>query len=288
MFGKKIFSAITSCLLAGALLTGCGGSSDAPKPAPDDSKDVKIGMLAGLNASEQALNETMRKIEKDSGIKMVNAKYTYYDTLNAMMMGLDSKSVDEISTYTTVADYITARNDALAVNNEHKIKLEMKDKFCCAVKSDNNDLLDEIDDAIKSMKKDGTLDTLTKQYITELKADEEPAAVEMPMIDGADTVKVAVTGDLPPLDLITADGKPAGFNTAVLAEVGKRINKNIELVSVDSAARASALTSGNVDAIFWVRVPVNPDVFSSNYDCPEGVAVSDYYFVDEIVHVSKK
>ena len=94
------------------------------------------------------------------------------------------------------------------------------------------------------MKQDGTLDALTKKYIIDLKADEEPEAIEMPKVEGAETLKVAVTGDLPPLDLITA----------VLAEISKRIGKNIELVSVDS----------------------------------EDISVTDSYFVDESLHVDKK
>ena len=43
------------------------------------------------------------------------------------------------------------------------------------------------------------------------------------------------------------------FNTAVLAEIGKRLGKNIELVQVDSVGRALALAQGNVDAVFWTR-----------------------------------
>jgi hypothetical protein len=75
----------------------------------------------------------------------------------------------------------------------------------------------------------------------------------MPVIDGAETIKVAVTGALPPMDYVAADGTPAGFNTALLAEISQRIGKNIELVVVDSVGRAAALASGTVDAVFWTR-----------------------------------
>ena len=44
-----------------------------------------------------------------------------------------------------------------------------------------------------------------------------------------------------------------GYNTAVLAEISTRMNKNIELVQVDSLGRAAALVSGAVDAVFWTR-----------------------------------
>ena len=75
----------------------------------------------------------------------------------------------------------------------------------------------------------------------------------MPVIEGAQTLKVAVTGSLPPMDYVAADGSPAGFNTALLAEISNRIGKNIELVVVDSVGRAAALASGTVDAVFWTR-----------------------------------
>ena len=111
----------------------------------------------------------------------------------------------------------------------------------------------DFDDAIDSMKKDGTMDQLIKTYLEDVVngADVEP--VKMPVIEGADTIKVGVTGALPPMDYIAPDGTPAGYNTAVLAEISQRIGKNIELVQVDVGGRSVALSSGTVDVIFWTR-----------------------------------
>ena len=87
-----------------------------------------------------------------------------------------------------------------------------------------------------------------------------------------------MTGDLPPLDFVNADGTPAGFNTAVLSEISKRIGKNIEMIQVDSAARGTALTSGQVDVIFWVVVPAEESsTRPKDFDTPEGVAVTVPY-----------
>ena len=110
----------------------------------------------------------------------------------------------------------------------------------------------------------------------------------MPHFDGAGTIKVAVTGDLPPLDYMRADGKPAGFNTAVLAAISQQLGKNFELVDVDSGARAAALTSGEVDVVFWVAVPHDETIVPADFDKPEGMIVTAPYFTDEIVHVQLK
>ena len=84
-----------------------------------------------------------------------------------------------------------------------------------------------------------------------------------------------MTGDLPPLDYVSEDGSPAGFNTAILAEIAKRLGKNIEVVDIDSGARAAALSSGQIDVIFWV-------------DKPEGVELSEPYFKDDVEHLQIK
>ena len=146
----------------------------------------------------------------------------------------------------------------------------------------------DLNKAIKKMTDDGTLIKLTKEYITDLKHGANPPAVPITHIDGADTIKVAVTGDLPPFDMILADGTPAGYSTAVLAEVSKRINKNIELVSVDSNARATILTSKGADVVFWVAVPKDSNLLPANIDIPAEIDVSNSYYSDNIVHIGKK
>ena len=125
--------------------------------------------------------------------------------------------------------------------------------FAFLMMESNAALRDEFNAAIADMKADGMLERLVKEQIDDAIDGGEIAPIEMPKIDGADTVKVAVTGALPPMDYVAADGTPAGFNTAVLAEIGNRIGKNIELVVVDSLGRAAALASGTVDAVFWTR-----------------------------------
>ncbi|MBR1398304.1 MAG: transporter substrate-binding domain-containing protein [Selenomonadaceae bacterium] len=142
---------------------------------------------------------------------------------------------------------------------------------------------------IQSMKDDGTLDKLIKEYVTGTD-NLEPKVVEIAKIDGADTIKIGVTGDLPPLDLVLADGKPAGFNTAILAEISKRINKNLELVQIESGARAAALSSKQIDVIFWATIPTGDALkcFSATIDKPDNVELSSPYFQDDVVHIVLK
>ena len=285
---KKFSGVVLSCILAGTFLTGCGndsGSQDSPK--------TRIGIITKLNASEETLNEHLKQLEKVSRIPTINVAHNhhYYEGINSLIMGLEAKQIDEISTYRSVANYITAKNPNLEILNH---TVNMYDSFCCAVRKDENNLRENFDSAIQSMKDDGTLENLTKTYITDLNPNENPPSVAMPHFDGAETVKIGVTGDLPPLDLILADGKPAGFNTAVLAEISKRIGKNFEIINIDSNSRAAALTSKQIDVVFWVNVPGEFWYAEDAGNAPQDIdktadlEITAPYCKDEIVHIGLK
>ena len=265
----KKFSLLLLILMILSMISGCGDNA-----AEKIKNSIKIGMIAQLNTTPEQMDAVME-------VMGVDTEMTYYDNFTSMQMALSSKNIDEVQTYKSVAKYMTAQNSQFEMKKEQTVSLI--DSFCCAMREEDVNLKNEFDSAITAMKSDGTLDNLIKTYITEL--DGEPPAVEITNINGAEIIKVGITGDLPPLDLVLANGQPAGFNTAVLSEISKRINKNIELIQIDSAARAAALTSKQVDVVFWVVVPQD-DKRPADMDKPAGVSVTSSYYQDEVVNVN--
>ena len=266
-------------------MVGCGGEKTS-EPSQNSDK-VVIGVITHLNTSETEYNEYMKKLEKSyrPSKAHLSAEYKYFDKMNDMQLALESNQIDMLSTYQNVANYMLQRSDDKEILPSERI---LSDSFCFAVREGDTILKNDLNTAIKAMGADGTLANLSKQYIVELKNGEEPPAVPITQIDGAETIKVAVTGDLPPFDMILADGTPAGFSTAVLAEISRRINKNIELVSVDSAARASILASKGADVVFWVAVPKDSKLVPADIDQPEGIAITEPYYQDNVAHVGLK
>ena len=278
---KKFLAVICAALL----MTGCGGEQQ--HELDEDDGKTKIGVITRINADELEFNAHMNKLETMYRPANVNSnvEYKYFDKMNDMQMALDAGQIDMLSTYQNVANYMIQRSDNKEILPSER---KLEDYFCFAVREGDTMLKHNLDRAIKAMIADGTLATMSKRYIIDLKNGKEPPAVPITKIDDADTIKVAVTGDLPPFDMVLADGTPAGFSTAVLAEVSKRINRNIELVSVDSAARAAILSSKGADVVFWVAVPENSNLFPENIDKPAGIAVSEPYYRDFIAHVGLK
>ena len=134
----------------------------------------------------------------------------------------------------------------------------------------NKEVYDILNNAIVEMKADGTLDSLIEN---ELKAyiESDPLAK-----------------DLPPMDFVAANGKAAGFNIALLTEIANRAQVNFELVQIETGARAMALSSGKVDAVFWTRSVTCKECNKTFAENIEGTLVTESYFVEQQAFVIPK
>ncbi|MEE1201023.1 MAG: transporter substrate-binding domain-containing protein [Christensenellales bacterium] len=296
-FKKTITLLLCAVLLLGSL-AGFAEGEDAAAPK------LVYGTLSLLNMSEEEYVDIIEArylvieqlIEEgyavlsleeeevlEQGVQIPEGKpgeiqVVYYDTIDALLMALNARQIDGILIYQNVARYLCATNDTLQTvmtyNTEQSLNTFAKmaysgingNDFSFLMMEDRTGLRDEFNAAIAEMKKDGTLDRLAEEQIEALVNGDEIEPVALPQTDGAETIKVAVTGALPPMDYVAANGEPAGFNTAVLAEIARRTGKNIELVVVDSFGRAAALASGVVDVVFWTRTS---DMVQKGLDLPE-------------------
>ena len=183
-----------------------------------------------------------------SSLVKTRREIKFFNSLMEMQMALRSKRVDEIALPECTGLYLISANS----NYDVLFSLNMMPStISFGFRRNDTALKKEFDSAISAMKKDGTLSKLEAKYISE--AGVEPDPVKFQEFKGAKVIKVAVTGDLPPIDFIAADGKPAGYNTAILSEIGRRLKKNMRLISVDAGGRSAALASQRADVIFWYR-----------------------------------
>ena len=276
---KKVFSVMVALVL---LMTGCCFADGLKTPA-------RIGVLAPIGIDEEGVkrwSENVARVEgKTEAFKNQNT-IVLYDNLTSMLMDLQAGRIDRFSISRGTGAYIVAWNKDLQLNdNNHNPILG----YSIAMRWGSEKTIQAINDGIKDMREDGTLDKLTRKWIIEMEPGTH-AAMSLPVFKDAETIRIAVTGDLPPMDMIRSDGIPSGFNMVFLAELGKRIHKNFQLVSVNADARYVALTGNKVDAVFWARGVFDSDTKPLPYplDVMDGVVVSTPYFLDSRVSVSKK
>lgn len=251
--------------------------------------DVNVGLLTQLNMS-QAEFQTYMDAALSSGLWTMftadnkePAVFVFYDSMTAMQLGLNKGEVDEIDLPEAVGEYMINTNPDYAIA---AIAITKPIYFAFGFrKDDGENLRARFNEALQAMKADKTLAGLQMEYVINPGV-KKPEAVEFAKFEGAETVKVAVTGDLPPIDYVDADGTAAGFNTAILAEIGKHLKVNIELLNIESAARASALSSKRADVVFWFQVRAGEGI---QPDVPDGVILSEsYYDWTKYLHIRKK
>ncbi len=262
---RHLISMIAMALAVMMLGLSCGASAE---------NTMTVGTLSYLNMTEEEHDTILRTVYQSmysllimEGVltmkEIPQAAVThYYDSMEAMLMGLQAGEVNTLRLPYYTVKYLCTVNPQLEMktifnldklNDVTKRVIDMiSDGFSFMMKEENTALRDEFNTQIKAMKEDGTMQKLIDEHIIKASETGEPVAVTFDQFEG-DPIRVAVTGSLPPMDYVAADGSFAGFNTAVLAEIGRRLQKNIVLVQVDSIGRALALSEGTVDVVFWTR-----------------------------------
>lgn len=239
---------------------------------------IRLGLLSKLNTTEEEFAQTWHRIfaPKNGSLEVI---VKFYDSLTTMMMALNRMEIHEMVLPEVAAEYV------LNINPELESTLTLRSKgmgLAFGFMADNSELRDKFNTALAELRDNWTLSVLESRYLNTHK---NPEPVKFQRFDGAPTVRVAITGDLPPLDYITPGGTPAGFNTALLAEVGIILHVNIELMEVEAGARTAALTSGRADIVFWYEVSRNEN---TQPDVPDGIILSDpYYEWDKFIHIRK-
>ena len=243
----------------------------------DEAQKKTCGVLSYLNISEAdetdfvAIRRPMLKLlalygvlvpKNDTLLNDTPVESRFYDSRNSLLLALDSGEVKVIKVPYYTARYFCSANDNMMMTADYYPEKAtgiaawalslFSDGYSFMLKAENTELRDAFDAQIAAMKEDGTLQKLIDEYIVKASEGEEPVAVAFEQFEG-DPIKVGVSGDLPPMDYVGADVSFAGFNTAVLAEIGKRLQKNIELVQVENVGRSLALSEGRVDVVFWTR-----------------------------------
>lgn len=247
---------------------------------------VRIGFLSRLNTNEDEFARIIQDSQRMTGWNLLSNRHElygvkFYDSLNSMLMAMDRYDIEEIALPDIVAEYIVENNPAYEICCLAQTRIPMSLAF--GFRKDEAQLEWKFNRVIQEMTDDWTLPELQGVYIYS-KNRNKPVTFDK--YDGVETVKVAVTGDLPPLDYVDEAGKPSGFNAAFLAEIGRRLKVNIELVHIEAGARTAALMSERVDVVFWYETSENPDW---NFDAPEGVLLSrPYYSWNRFYHITKK
>lgn len=233
-------------------MLGCGGNKKAEINQLSDLEGKVMGMLAN-GISNEGVDKMIENL-----IGAPAKEIVYFNRGMDVLTALKTGKIDAAPIHQFAADYLLKRNEDL---KSIPVNLDFEGGVIMAVRNEDQSLKAELDSAITVLRENGTLKMLENEWITNLPANNEPSNTELAKFDGEKTIYVGVSGDYPPLDYVAADGKPAGFNVAILSEIGKLLNVNFEFVSMETQARFAALTGKKIDVIFCHFESRNTDYF---------------------------
>ena len=243
---KKWISTILAFVMALSLCLPVWAEENAD--TGEVQKYGNIGRLSKLNITEDELNDVL----KDIMVNSICNRYVFYNTMTDMLMALYRGDIVVLETDRNTVRYIESRNEGIVDRPPYLNPNTLM--FSILLRGEDEELRAKISESIAAMKEDGTIEAMTKRYIEDVIEGEDPEAVVPEVFPDAQTIKVAVTGDRPPMDFVSAGGEPLGFNTALIAEIARRLGINIEFVTVDCGARGIALATGVCDIVFWMEI----------------------------------
>lgn len=244
------------------------------------AEGLKIGILSRV-ASENKFNANVNASWRWSVERSHHTsqdRYIFFSDSASILMALESGEIDESNAPDIIAEYITLIDPSYEICCSMRVPVNIG--FSFGFHRVNADLCNLFNKTLAEMRADRTLDRLEFEYLVRPLASRDHIE-RFESFLGARTIKVAVTGDIPPLDYFTPHGKPSGFSTAILAEIGRRLKLNITLVNVHTDSRVASLMSGRADVVFWFIL----GMFDSN----ENIMFSmPYYTFNTFLHIRKK
>lgn len=277
--GKIRLTATLVALLLLLVLTGLTKGAAAAGSGCRTTDDLNGKKLAGIRSFKIANENGEVFFNTLLGIDL--GGYEGVDTVDELVYALESGRVDAIWCPDVMADYLlrtVSENNLIKLSAPEDTSGAAEDgarlEFALALRSEEETLCRELDAVIGEIKADRTMETLLVAYVW---ADEPMERYEKQGIFAKRTIKVGVTGTLPPLDCYDADGTPCGFSVALMEELEKRTGYHFTLVKVTPQDALTALASGKVDILLGCGTGKNTTPGKKEYITTRGYYTMQQY-----------
>lgn len=205
------------------------------------SKREKITNLSQLNGKEFAV-PTGTVADKLVLSKFPDAKFKYFNSVLDACMAVQSGKTDAAAYDEPILRNIAAKNPGLIVLDE----MITKDNYGFAVRLDDKELKNNIDNVIDELRLSGEYDEILKRWLPDQGSPKQMPEITM----GTEGVlKFGTSAVTEPFSFIDGTQKIVGLDIEIASLVAKKLNRKLEIVNMDFGAMIPALISQKVDMI---------------------------------------
>lgn len=226
---KKIISAVLAGALSLSMLTACGNS--VPKNtvnSVDDLEGKVIGVQLGTTGdiyAEDVKDATVEKYNKGA------------DAVQALKQG----KVDAVIIDNEPAKVFVSKNDDLKILDDPFVVEE----YAIALKQGNDDLKAKINDALKTLKDNGTMDQILSNWISEDAGKNPYKSPEDVKRDNGKLV-MATNAEFPPYESMEGD-KVVGIDADMMQAVCDVLGMELEIENIEFDSIIPEIQSGKAD-----------------------------------------
>ena len=179
--------------------------------------------------------------------ELVNAvvsgcEFQYYDDFSALLLALQSGTIDAVVTDMPIAQLAVARQPDLVMFPE----TVAPDSYGLGLQKDSP-LTDEISAIIERYTQDGTLDALREKW---LGADESIKTIDVGEYDAPNGVlRYAHDSTLEPMSYVSGNGESLGYEVELVTLIAKELGMELEITQSTFNALITMLSSGRADIV---------------------------------------
>lgn len=225
---KKIISVLLAATLAASLLAGCGAAkATITVEKKEDLFGKKIGVQAGTTG-ETFVTESI------TDAKVLSFKSGMDAALDLKNGAIDAVVLDELP-----AKAIVEKNSDLVL-----VDIDLAtEEYAIAVKKGNAELLTAINETIKTMKSDGTYESLVAAFMP---ADGAIKLPELKATTGDKVVKMGTNAAFPPFEYVEGSNV-VGFDISMSDLVAAHMGAKLQVEDMNFDSLLSALDTGVID-----------------------------------------
>ena len=228
---KKFLAAVSALLLTLCMFTGCAAEQSSQQSSvtcADDLVGKKIGVqigTTGMTYAEGVEGATVEKYNKGA------------DAVEALKQG----KIDAVLIDASPAKYFVSKNsDIVALDDPFTVE-----EYACAVKKGNDELTQQINDALSQLRENGTLTLIEQNWLVDAEYGKHP--YESPEgITYSGKLVMATNAEFPPYEL-KEEGEIVGFDVDMMRAVCDILGKELVIDDMAFDSVIAAVDSGKAD-----------------------------------------